>query len=118
MTVYSVIKNLLKLAARTADGVTNWQKFNEAKTAKFVVTVVSMSGTSPTLDVDIQGSLDGEEDGSENGYAVDSFSQITAPGKYPLDIANPGLYMRAKYTIGGTSPDIEFRIDADIKGQT
>ena len=73
--------------------------------AQLNVTVVS--GTNPTLDVLVQESLDGT-----NWYTLIAFTQATATGLELKKAANPGRYIRAKWTIGGTdTPTFTFSVE-------
>ena len=65
-----------------------------------------VSGTSPTLDVDIR-----ETSPLGNSSLVASFAQMTAQGEQKIDLPQcwgNGLYI--DYTIGGTNPDFYFGV--------
>lgn len=65
------------------------------------IPVTAVSGTSPTMDVDIQES----DDTGVNWYTVYSFPRITATGVYRSPkLAFNGNRVRYVQTIGGTSP--------------
>lgn len=65
------------------------------------IPVTAVSGTSPTMDVDIQES----DDSGVNWYTVYSFPRITATGVYRSSkLAFNGNRVRYVQTIGGTSP--------------
>lgn len=60
-------------------------------------------GTSPTLDVDIETSMDG----GTTWTVLDSFTQVTTTDTSEIiaPALPPGLLVRAVATFGGTSPD-------------
>jgi len=71
--------------------------------------VTSVSGTSPTLDVYIEGKFENTGD-----YKVlASQTGITATGTWFFTI-NPCAfrYIRVRWVVGGTSPSFTFRVDA------
>ena len=70
--------------------------------------VTAASGTSPTLDITIEESIDGST-WFDSGFA---FTQVTATEKQKLLIDNlGGLFYRANCTIAGTSPSFTFTLD-------
>ena len=60
----------------------------------------TISGTSPTLDVKIQGS----NDSGSNWSDIVSFPQMTAAGKKYVRALTPYKEIRAVIDVGGTSP--------------
>jgi hypothetical protein len=73
------------------------------------IKVTAVSGTSPTLDVYIEGKF--ENTGDYKTLA--SQTGITATGIWYFTI-NPNAfrYIRVRWVVGGTSPSFTFRVDA------
>jgi len=71
--------------------------------------VISVSGTTPTLDIYIEGKF--ENTGDYKTLA--SQTGITATGTWFFTI-NPCAfrYLRVRYVVGGTSPSFIFRVEA------
>lgn len=73
--------------------------------------VASVSGTSPTLNVVVQDSPDGDK-----WYDLITFTQATQAGnevKRELNVF--GRYLRVKYTVGGDSPQFVFDVKAELR---
>lgn len=69
--------------------------------------VTAVSGTSPTLDVVIEDTLDGV-----NWNTVGTFAQKTAVGREVINITTPfSDRLRVRWTIGGTTPSVTFAVD-------
>lgn len=107
-------KTILKSASRTSDGegelvettkglLANMGPAMQEK-ARFYLNVSAVSGTSPTLDVDIVATIGGED------YVLASFTQKTAAGKETITIDGCPKEVKAVYTLGGTSPDFTFEV--------
>lgn len=108
---------LVASAARTATGTgTTFCQF--APFTKFAaqLAVTAASGTTPTLDVTWQHSIDN----GTTWFTVSTFTQKTATGnelKVEAEVAAAtaevyGNCMRAIWTIGGTSPSFTFSVKA------
>ena len=67
----------------------------------------TVSGTSPTLSVEIQGS-DTSDFSTDPAVHCGSFNTVTATlgatGEHFLDVDNSKAYLRAVATVGGTTP--------------
>lgn len=106
---------LLASGARTATG-TGSAVCGFGKYEKFVfqLDVTAASGTTPTLDVVVQHSIDG----GTNWYTVATFTQKTAAGeelKTESEVESGtaeayGDCFRVSYTIGGTTPSFTFSV--------
>lgn len=96
-------------AARTASGDSGAQYgYGPAGTIRAQLNVTAASGTSPTLDVVIEDTLDG----STNWNVVGTFAQKTATGREVIDITTPfSDQLRVRWTIGGTTPSFTFAVD-------
>lgn len=97
----------LASAARTTSsnsgplpGFGDWTKFRAQ------LAVSAASGTTPTLDVVIEDTLDGT-----NWNTVATFTQKTAAGAQAVDVT--GLFsdqLRVRWTIAGTTPSFTFDV--------
>jgi hypothetical protein len=77
----------------------------QLETLRFVLNVSAVSGTSPTMTVNLVGADDSGF--STNKVTIGGIStNITAVGNYRIPTANVGRkrYYRLEYTIGGTTP--------------
>lgn len=97
-------------AARTATGDSGslGPNYGSASTLRAQLNVTAASGTSPTLNVLIEDSVD--EGATWN--TVGTFAQRTAAGREVLNIT--GLFgdtLRVSWTIGGTTPSFTFAVD-------
>lgn len=108
------VDELLASAARTASGTSTRVQVNGPVTGAVVeIDVTEVAGTSPTLSIDLQDSLDGT---NFNKVATLNAANITATGRvvYRLDaravpIANT---VRLAFTLGGTAPSFTFSVRA------
>lgn len=98
---------VLASAARTATGNTGpISGYGPTKTLRAQVNVTAASGTSPTLDVLIQDSLDGT-----NWNTIGTFTQKTAAAREVINVTTPFAdRVRVLYTIGGTTPSFTFSV--------
>lgn len=94
-------------AARTASGNSSTQSgLADASRIRAQLDVTAVSGTSPTLDVVIEDTLDGV-----NWNTIGTFAQKVAAGREVIDITTPFAdSIRARHTIGGTSPSFTFSV--------
>ena len=75
--------------------------------------VTDTSGTSPTLDIKAQHSIDGVQWSDLTGL---SFTQATgATVETKSATANAFRYLRFRYTLGGTSPTATFELEGFVK---
>ena len=65
--------------------------------------VKNVSGTTPKMVLEYQGSNDGE-----NWTTIYTFPDITAAGEYNKKILGKGRWRRVKATLSGTSPNFGF----------
>lgn len=98
-------------AARTASGAGSVFNTESATALEATLTVSARSGTTPTLDVKLQTSID---DGS-TWSDVKAFSQKTNTGSEGLVFAGLGDKCKWVWTIGGTTPSFTFAITADAQ---
>lgn len=97
---------ILPSAARTATGQSGAFDEGNLDYLNVLVDVTAVSGTSPTMTVNVEWS----HDGSTWFVAdpADAFTAITAAGKKVKQFTVKGLYARLNYTIGGTTPSFTF----------
>lgn len=96
-------------AARTATGNTTGEtRLKSATALRVQLDVTAASGTTPTLNVLIEDTLDGT-----NWNTVGTFAAKTAVSRevinVPLPVANQ---LRVKWTIAGTTPSFTFSVIA------
>lgn len=101
------LETLVTSAARTASGdsggVDGW---GSASTIRAQLDVTAASGTTPTLDVVIEDTLDGV-----NWNVVGTFAAKTSPGREVVNISIPfSETIRVRWTIGGTAPSFTFSV--------
>lgn len=96
-------------AARTTSGdsgvLDGWGVPNSARVQ---LDVTAVSGVGPTLNVVIEDTLDGT-----NWYVVGTFAQKAAVGREVVNLSTPFTdQLRARWTIGGTTPSFTFSVIA------
>jgi hypothetical protein len=99
-------------AARTTSGVTDpLEGYGQAKYLRAQLNVTSASGTTPSLDVVIEDTVD---DGA-NWNAIGTFSKkdnSKIPTRQVVNITDPfSDVIRIRWTIAGTSPSFTFSVD-------
>lgn len=94
-------------AARTVTGNSGeFDSFGEASTLRAQLDITAASGTTPTLDVLIQDTLDGT-----NWNTVGTFAQKVTTGREVINITVPfARRVRALWTITGTTPSFTFSV--------
>lgn len=100
---------LLDSAARTTTGVgAAVPGFGDKINLRAQLHVTAASGTTPTLTVLIEDTIDGT-----NWDTVGSFAQKTAVSREVVNITIPFPFsdrLRASWTIGGTAPSFTFSV--------
>lgn len=77
-----------------------------AKTLRAQLAITAVSGTSPTLNVVIEDTLDGT-----NWNQVAAFTQATAVGAQVINVTTPFCdRLRIRWTIAGTTPSFTFEV--------
>ena len=95
-------------AARTASGDSGPQTGYEVTQAlRAQLDVTAASGTTPTLNVVLEDSLD--NGGTWN--TIGTFAQRTAAGREVINVTTPFTdRVRARWTVGGTTPSFTFSV--------
>ena len=95
-------ETILTSAAVTATGTTPFpgESYGNASTLRLHAVVSAASGTTPTLDIVVEDTLDGV-----NFFVVGTFTQITAAASQAVNVTSPFCErLRLRYTLGGTTP--------------
>lgn len=106
------VLNLAPSAARTANGNSGSLDFGWFDEILVYLDITAVAGTSPTLDVKVQTSYNNADWFDLPGGA---FPQKTAAGKDLKQFSNYGRFIRAAWTVGGTTPSFTFRLDVVAK---
>lgn len=102
-----VLEAVAPSAARTASGDTGiLDGYGPVSTLRLQLNVTAASGTSPTLNVVVEDTLDGT-----NWNQVGVFAQRVAAGREVINITSPfSDRLRVRWTIGGTTPSFTFSV--------
>lgn len=100
-------QTLASSAARTTSGSGTTSVGNApASTLRVQLDVTAASGTTPTLDVVIEDTIDGA-----NYNTVATFTQATGTTRQVVNVTTPFTdTFRARWTIGGTTPSFTFSV--------
>ena len=98
-------------AARTSAGASTAFEVSRFTEALLFVDVSAASGSSPTLDLDVES---GPAD-DELGYVHTEPAQITGTGKYLVKLTNLGAWLRLSWDIAGTTPSFTFEAKLTLK---
>lgn len=91
--------------SHTAHGASEYAGMREFEV---VVAATAVDGTTPTLDVTLEGSITG----TGSWYTIATVDQITTEGtkrEFVSDVILPG-YLRVVETIGGTDPEFTYSV--------
>lgn len=112
--MWQQIFSLLASAARTVTGsgsdVATLNARDLGGQVRVYLDVTAAAGTTPTLDVRIQGKINGAY------YTIGTFTQKTAAGRDSILIEEAPGTLRADWTIGGTTPSFTFEINCHRNG--
>jgi hypothetical protein len=101
---------LVASAARTVTGSSAAIAVGSgAATLELELEVTVATGTSPTLVLSVQWSVDGTNFGN-NDASTDAFASVTAVGNVTKSIPVRAPYMQLTWTIGGTTPSFTFSV--------
>jgi hypothetical protein len=102
---------LFASATKTASGTGSAFDVGTYDQGVFFLEVTAASGTSPTLDVDIQT----YDIVGGDWHTLVSFTQAIGTGKEMKTSGYLGEQIRINYTIGGTDPSFTFSVGAIVK---
>lgn len=103
---------VLASAARTTSGTSAPFSVGSWQDVAVYLDATTVSGTTPTLDVEVEWSHDGTTWFSAD--AADTFAQVTVAGKVVKLFSAKGSVARLNYTVGGTTPSFTFSATAVI----
>ena len=103
-----VAENPVPSGAVTASGTSaGAPDYGAANTLRAQLNVTAVTGTTPTLDVVIEDSVDG----GATWNTVGTFTQKTAVAREVINITVPfGDSLRVRWTVGGTTPNFTFAV--------
>lgn len=106
------LETVVTSAARTATGNSGvLPNYGAANTLRCQLDVTAASGTTPTLNVIVEDTLDGT-----TFNTVGTFAQKTAAGREVINITAPfSDRLRVTWTIAGTTPSFTFSVVIDGK---
>lgn len=94
---------------KTATSTSTVFEVGDKGTLRLKLDVTAASGTSPTLDVTVQGS----KDGSTNFYTLGTFAQKTAvSNEFKAFLTD--RFVRISYVIAGTTPSFTFSVLGEV----
>ena len=96
-------------AARTAAGSGPAVAMGAKSTARLTLTVTAAAGTGPTMTVTIEHSADGV-----TWVAHSSFAAATAAGAQRKVFGGLDNFVRATWTVGGTTPSFTFSVAGEL----
>jgi hypothetical protein len=101
------LDTIVPSAARTASGDSGpLYAFGAASVLRVQLDVTAAAGTSPTLDVVVEDTLDGT-----NWNVIGTFAQKVAVGREVLNVAAPFTdRLRVRWTIGGVGASFTFSV--------
>ena len=99
--------SLAAAGARTATGTGSAVEVGDRGVARLFLNITAASGTTPTLNVTIQTSHDGT-----TWRSAGTFTQATAVSSQ-RSAFNIDRFVRATWTIAGTTPSFNFTISGD-----
>lgn len=93
-------------ARTTSDQSAANDGFGGADTLRCQLNVTAASGTTPTLDVVVEYSVDGS-----NWNTIGTFAQKVTTGREVINVTTPfAKNVRVRWTIGGTTPSFTFAV--------
>ncbi len=99
---------VIESLARTTNGNSGDLRASGGNSVRAQLNVTAATGTSPTLNVLIEDSVDG----GINYNTIGTFAQKTAAGREVISITTPfSETLRVSWTIAGTNPSFTFSVD-------
>lgn len=97
-------------AARTTTGNSGWVKIGDAREIVAQLHSDAGTGTSPTLDVRLQTSIDGT-DGNQIDVPTSAFTQVVGVASNQIrSLAQFHHWIKVVWTIGGGTPSFNFGV--------
>lgn len=97
-------------AARTSSGSSPAVELGDAGTVRLLLDVTASSGSSPTLNVQLETSYDGT---ANSWRPIGSFPQFTSTGSSRESFGGADRFVRASWTIGGSNPSFTFSLSGE-----
>lgn len=108
--VHTVDLTLAASAARTATGTGTAAEPEATSNAYVTLGVTAASGTSPTLNVTVQG-----QDAAGAWFTLGTFTQATGVTSQTIAVPIAGRAVRASWTIAGTTPSFTFSVTGEAR---
>ena len=102
--------NIFSSASITKSDNGSDQSIFGLQNARFLLSITKVSGTSPTLDVSIEGQTT-----SGNYVKLATFPRAKGIDSYSIDILRMPQHFRVSWVIEGAAPDFTFEIDAILE---
>lgn len=96
-------------AARTVTGNGPTRPSGDESTVRLALSVTAVSGGTPSMTVNVQTSGDGSA-----WSTVDSFAAVTGVTTQRLVVSPLDRYVRAQWTITGTTPSFTFKVSGQL----
>jgi hypothetical protein len=100
-------------AARTTNGTSTIQlNADQGDNLSVALVVTAFGGTTPTLDVVLEWSMDNGVTWVRNDPTADAFTQVTGNASLVRTFPVRATTFRVAWTIGGTTPSFTFSVRA------
>lgn len=100
-------------APRTTSGVsTTMRDSDQGDNLSVALVVTAFAGTTPTLDVVVEWSMDGGTTWVRNDPAADAFTQVVGTANLVRTFPVRATTFRVAWTVGGTTPSFTFSVRA------
>ncbi len=104
----ATITVLASAARTTSDSSLSLDRYGPATSLRVQLECIAASGTTPTLDVTLEDTVDGV-----NWNPIATFTRLTGTGREVLNVTEPfGDRLRVSWVIGGTTPSFTFGVVA------
>lgn len=107
LTWQGQVETVVPSATRTTSGDSgSLYGYGPSTTLRAQLVVTAAAGTTPTLDVVVEDTLDGT-----NWNSVAAFARKTAAGREAINITTPFAdQLRVRWTVGGVAPSFTFSV--------
>ncbi len=101
---------IIESLTRTTNGNSDNMRTSSGETIRCQLNITGATGTTPTLNVLVEDTLDGT-----NYNTIGTFAQKTAAGREVISITTPfSETLRVSWAIAGTNPSFTFSVDWQI----